>query len=296
MGVCPCCYGGHREGRRHLDQAIALYDPAEHRPLATRFGQDVGVACLVYRSLALWLLGYPEAALADAITRSRCARDRSSCHVDVCACPNKLYLTRCAETTRQQTRKSMNLSLWRTKKARRSGRRAECWYKVGFWPDRQSLRRGSNDHLRDQLHCGQLGATLFVPFYLSYLARAYAELGQFDDAWRCIGEAITAMETTKERWCEAEVHRIAGEIALKSPEPDAAKAEAYFERALAVARQQQAKSWELRAAMSMARLWRDQGKRDEARDLLAPVYGWFTEGFDTLDLKEAKALLDELAA
>ena len=87
---------------------------------------------------------------------------------------------------------------------------------------------------------------------------------------------------------------VAGEIALKSPEPDAVKAEAYFERALAVAREQQAKSWELRAAISIARLWRDRGNRDEARDLLAPVYGWFTEGFDTLDLKEAKALLDEL--
>jgi len=91
------------------------------------------------------------------------------------------------------------------------------------------------------------------------------------------------------------VHRIAGEIALKSLAPGPEKAEAYFARALAVARQQQAKSWELRAAMSMARLWRDQGKRDEARDLLAPVYGWFTEGFDTLDLKEAKKLLEELA-
>jgi predicted ATPase len=107
---------------------------------------------------------------------------------------------------------------------------------------------------------------------------------------------MTAVETTKERWWEAEVRRTAGEIALKSPEPDAAKALAYFECALAVARKQRAKSWELRAAMSMARLWRDQGKRDEARDLLAPVYGWFTEGFDTLDLKEAKALLEELAA
>ena len=139
------------------------------------------------------------------------------------------------------------------------------------------------------------GATLWMPSFLSYLARAYAELGRFDDAWRCIGEAMTAIETTKERWCEAEVNRIAGEIALKSPEPDAAKAQAYFERALAVAREQQAKSWELRAAMSMARLWRDQGKRDEARELLAPVYGWFTEGFDTLDLKEAKKLLDELS-
>jgi predicted ATPase len=107
---------------------------------------------------------------------------------------------------------------------------------------------------------------------------------------------MTAVETTKEKWCEAEVHRIAGEIALMSPDPDTVKAEAYFERALAVARAQQAKSWELRAAMSMARLWRDQAKRDAARDLLAPVYGWFTEGFDTLDLKEAKALLDALAS
>jgi predicted ATPase len=89
---------------------------------------------------------------------------------------------------------------------------------------------------------------------------------------------------------------MAGAIELMSPQPDAAKAEAYFDRALAVARQQQAKSWELRAAMSMARLWRDQGKRDEARELLAPVYDWFTEGFDTLDLKEAKALLDELSS
>jgi predicted ATPase len=130
------------------------------------------------------------------------------------------------------------------------------------------------------------------------LAWAYAGLGQFEDAWRCIGEAMTAVETTKEVWHEAEVHRTAGEIALKSPEPDEAEAEAeaYFERALAVARKQQAKSWELRAAMSMARLWRDQGKRQEARDLLAPVCGWFTEGFDTLDLKEARALLDELHA
>ena len=95
-----------------------------------------------------------------------------------------------------------------------------------------------------------------------------------------------------ERWCEAEIHRIAGEIALISTDSDATKTEAYFERALAVAREQQAKSWELRVAMSMARLWRDRGRQDEARDLLARVYGWFTEGFETLDLKEAKALLD----
>jgi len=103
------------------------------------------------------------------------------------------------------------------------------------------------------------------------------------------------MDATGEKWCEAAVYLTAGEIALKSPEPDAAKAEALFERALTVARQQQAKSRELVAAMSMARLWRDQGKPQQARELLAPVYNWFTEGFDTRDLKEAKALLDALA-
>jgi predicted ATPase len=137
------------------------------------------------------------------------------------------------------------------------------------------------------------GATIYLTFYLPRLSRAHAELGQFEEAWRCIGEAMTAVETSKEKWCEAEVHRVGGEIALKSSEPDAMKAQAYFERALAVARQQQAKSWELRAATSMARLWRDQGKPQQARELLAPIYGWFTEGFDTRDLKEAKALLEE---
>src|SRR6516164_3454385 len=107
---------------------------------------------------------------------------------------------------------------------------------------------------------------------------------------------MNSIETNKEKWFEAEVNRVAGEIAVKSPPPHTAKAEGYFERALAVARQQQAKSWELRAALSLARLWRDQGKMKEARELLAPTYGWFTEGFDTRDLKEAKALLEQLGA
>jgi predicted ATPase len=139
-------------------------------------------------------------------------------------------------------------------------------------------------------------STLYLPVWLSLLARAYGELGRFDDAWRYIDDAAVTVERTKETWYEAEVHRIAGEIALMSPERDEAKAEAYFERALAVARSQQAKSWELHASMSLARLWRDQGKVQQARELLAPVYGWFTEGFDTPDLKHAKALRDELAA
>jgi predicted ATPase len=140
-----------------------------------------------------------------------------------------------------------------------------------------------------------IGAAVFAPFWILHLALAYADLGKFDDAWRSLGETMTAIETSKEKLCEAEINRVAGEIALRSPARDTAMAQAYYERALAVARAQQAKSWELRVAMSLALLWRDQGKPQQARELLAPVYGWFTEGFDTHDLKEAKALLDELA-
>ena len=109
-----------------------------------------------------------------------------------------------------------------------------------------------------------------MPLWLSHFAKAEAQLGRFDDAWRYIGKAIAVIEASKQRLYEADVHRIAGEIALMSPQSDAAKAQAYFERALAVA--QQAKSWELRAAMSRARLWCDQGKPQQARELLAPVW------------------------
>ncbi len=135
---------------------------------------------------------------------------------------------------------------------------------------------------------------MWTPLFSSYLALANAEIGQFNQAWANIREAMTAVETTKESWCDAEINRIAGEILLLSPEPDAAKAETYFARALEVARKQLAKSWELRAAMSMARLLRAQGRRSRAREILTPVYGWFTQGFGTLDLKQAKILLDEL--
>jgi predicted ATPase len=140
------------------------------------------------------------------------------------------------------------------------------------------------------------GTTVETPWYLSHLANIYAKLDRFDDAQRCMSEAMMAIETTKERWFEAEANRIAGQIVLLSPELNAVKAQEYFERALEIAREQQAKSWELRAAMSMARLWRDQGKRQQARELVAPIYGWFTEGFGTPDLKEAKALLEALAS
>jgi predicted ATPase len=139
------------------------------------------------------------------------------------------------------------------------------------------------------------GSIVFVPWYMAHMARAHAELGRFDEAWRHIVEALAAVEKTGETWCESDIHRIAGEIALLSSEQDISKAQTHFERALAIAREQKAKSWELRATTSMARLLRDHGKGQTAREILAPVYDWFTEGFNTRDLKEAKALLDDLA-
>jgi predicted ATPase len=142
---------------------------------------------------------------------------------------------------------------------------------------------------------GATGATLWSPFFLSCLASAHSQLDQPSEARRYTGEAMATMRKTKETWLEAEINRVAGEIALQSPHRDPEKAEAYFERALAVAGMQQAKSLELRAAISMARLLRDRDRHHAARTLLMPVYKWFSEDSDTLDLKQAKALLDTLA-
>jgi predicted ATPase len=294
MGTSLLCTGDIAEGRVHLDRAFALYDPVEHRPLATRFGVDIAVSALSYRSWTIWVLGYPEAALGDAANALNDAREISQAASLMFALFwGSLTCLLCAKYPVAKALIDEFIAVADEKKG-------------AFWKASGMLFQGSLLELTGQaadavqtitsgITAWRLtGATVYMPWWLSCLARAHAELGQLDDAWRCIGEAVTAMETTKEKWCEAEVNRIAGEIAVKSPESDAAKAEDYFERALAVARHQQAKSWELRAAMSMARLWRDQGKRDEARDLLTPVYGWFTEGHDTRDLKEAKALLDEL--
>jgi class 3 adenylate cyclase/predicted ATPase len=281
--------GNFAEARVHYDRAIALYDPVEHRPLATRFAHD-----LRFRSLMLWFLGYPEAGLAyteQALNEARETGSASLMPALDLACFSQLFSGNYA-TAKALSDEQIALAekkgaiYWKTQGLLK---RANLLALTGDASGAVSMFTSLIPVYRS------MGSTISLPWHLFHLAMACGELGQFDDAWSYIGEAMTAVETTKERWCEAEVHRIAGEIALMSPERDAARAETCFERALAVARAQQAKSWEQRAAMSMARLWRDQGKRAEARELLAPVYGWFTEGFDTLDLKQAKALLDELA-
>jgi class 3 adenylate cyclase/predicted ATPase len=281
-------------GAAHYDKALALYDPAKHRALATRFGQDVGVVILSFRAWTLWFLGYPDRARTDiegALTNSR---EIGHAATSMYALNNAIGLH--IHWGNYEDANSFDHDLM----ALAEETNAPYWKGAGIaYRGWLSLLTGNPSAAVDAITSGittwrSTGATYSM--HSAFLARAYAMNDQFDNAWRCIHEAMTAAETTKFRWCEAEVHRAAGEIELMSPQADTTRAEQYFERALTIARAQQAKSWELRAAMSMARLRRDQDKRDEARELLAPVYGWFTEGFDTLDLKEAKALLDELAA
>ena len=296
MGTCLAGTGAFAESRMHFNQALALYIPREHRSLATRFGHDAGVAIISWRSMSLWFLGYPEAALADASQAVNDAREISQAGALMSAlaivtgthifCGNYgIATTYSKELVALAEEKGS--SFWKP-------------YGVVY----QGLLSALSGDARDAVQMITAGiaalqptaATLIVPWFLATLARAYSDLGQFNDAWCSFDKAIETIEIGKEKRWEAEVNRIGGEIALLSPESDKAKAETYFNRALGIAREQQAKSLELRAAMSMARLWRDQGKYQLARELLAPVYGWFTEGLDTLDLKEAKGLLDALSS
>ena len=288
--------GEPSEGCAHFDQALALYDPTEHRPLAARFGQDIRVAILCNRSWALWLLGYPNAAIADSNQAIKDARE-------IGQAASLMYALLHALTTHVLCRNYATASTLADELiGLAEDKSAHFWRAIAILHQGcVSVEAGKEADAIQLITSGiaalqSTGATLRIPQFLSYLAVPYAQLGQFDDAWRLVNEAITTVETTKERWYLPDIYRIAGEVELEPPERDAAKAEGYFERALSIALQQKAKSWELRAAMSMARLWRDQGKPQQARVLLAPVYGWFTEGFDTRDLKEAKALLEELAA
>jgi class 3 adenylate cyclase/predicted ATPase len=295
MGISLFWTGEIAEGRKHLDKAVTLYQPREHRPFATRFGHDPGVAGLINRAFALWSLGHPKAALEDADNAVKNAREIDQAATLMYALSNAAWSQiYCGNYERATALVQELLPLAQEK-------RAAYWTAFGLINQGCLLAlTGSVSNGVSTLSSGiaawrLTGANIWTPFFVSRLAHGYAELGDFQEASRCIKEAIRAVKTTKERWCEADISRIAGEITLISPERDAVKAEEYFELALSVARQQHAKSWELRAAMSMARLWRDQGKPQQARELLAPVYGWFTEGFDTRDLKEAKGLLDKLA-
>ena len=296
MGMALVFKGEFAQARMHLDRAITLYDPAAHRPLAALFGQDNKMAALTFRSFALWLLGYPDAALADAEHALKDAREigQAGTLMYALTLPSWIPIL-CGKYAAANAHSDEAVAL-----AEEKG--TLMWKALGTVTRGCVLALTSKasdavQMINDGITAWRsTGSTFWIPWYLSNLAGAHAQLGEVHEAGRYIGEAMTTLKTAKENWCEAEANRVAGEISLMSPEPDAAKAQAYFEQAVSIARMQQAKSWELRAAMSLARLWRDQGKVLQARELLAPIYGWFTEGFNTRDLKEAKALLEELAA
>ena len=248
------------DGKEHYDRALAIYDPAEHGPLTTRSGRDVGVTLLSFRSACVWQLGYPVASRNDSERAVKNARETGQATTLMYA----LYFAKdshiwCGNYAAANAQVDELIALADAKgtpyfKALGTAGRGWLFALTGKASDAVRAITSGLTSLRST------GATLYEPHHLWYLATAYAELGQRDDARRCIHDAIDKVERSKEKWCEAEVHRIAGEIALKSLAPGPEEAEAYFDRALAVARQQQAKSWELRAAMSMARLLARSGQ------------------------------------
>jgi class 3 adenylate cyclase/predicted ATPase len=294
MGTSLLCTGNVAQSLAHLDQAMGLYNSVKDPPPPTRFGQDVRASILLYRSLALWFSGYPVTALAainDALAHARAINHAATLmYTLVHTSLARIHFGDYA-AARTETDELLALAdekgalLWKSYVALLRG----CVLaQAGNAQDAvQKLASGISAYK-------PTGGTLWLPIWLTHLANAHAELGQFSDAWRCIGEAMTAVEMTKENWWEAEIHRVAGGIALKSPEADAVKAEVYFERALAIARDQGAKSWELRAALDLAQLQYNRGRRADSRDLLSPIYHSFTEGFDTVSLRAAKALLDAM--
>jgi class 3 adenylate cyclase/predicted ATPase len=296
VGTSLLMTGDIANGRAHFDRGITLCDSMDHAPSVTpSIGADAKVVMLGFRSIALWLLGNPKAALTDAEHALRRAREITPVGTLMHTLSWTILIRiLCGDyvTASRLVNELVTLA---------DDKSTSFWKAWGMM--NKGLLLALTGKVLDAVHAStsgiaawrSTGATMCLPYYSSCLAMSYAELGHFDDARCFIRKAMRTIEETKERWFEAEIYRMAGEIELKSPNLGGEKPEAYFARALSIARAQQAKSFELRAATSMARLWSEQAKRDEARNLLTPAYGWFTEGFDTLDLKAAKVLLDDLA-
>ena len=294
VGLSQLFAGDLLASRASLDKAIALFSPAQDHA-ATRYGADHWSSALSGRGAALWALGYPDAALADAALALKSAREFGHAFT----LGNNLIFAAwtCFGCGRYAVAGDHADELVALADAK-----GEPFYNAfGLMLQGLVLTAAGDAETAIKLLTSALsayqasGATLLTPHLLAYLAKAYARLQRWDDARGRLDDAAKIIEGTGERWCESDTLRIAGEIALAKPDKDEAKAEGDFKRALTLARRQRAKSWELRAATSMARLWAEQGKRREARELIAPVYGWFTEGFDTLDLREAKTALEALA-
>jgi predicted ATPase len=294
LGFTRFCLGALPAAREHLEEGIADYTPDQRRAPVFRLGHDPGVACRAYAAQTLWVLGYPEQALARVHEALALAYELSH--------PFSLAFARCWAAMVSQCRRDVPDVHEHAEAAvaLSTAQGFPFWVALGT-----SLRgwalamQGQGEEGIAQVRQGiaafrATGAALWVPFLCTLLAEVSDYLGHTEDGLQALAEAHTLVEQHEERWWEAEVSRLRGVLLLRQPGTPQEEAETWLRRALDVARRQEAQSLELRAAMSLSRLWQQQGKRAEAYELLAPIYGWFTEGFDTADLQEAKALLDEL--
>jgi predicted ATPase len=279
----------------HLEESIALYDLRQDRSLAALYGHDPGVMHRSYTSYVLWWLGYPSQALQRSDKMRMLAQELAhplSVAYALGTASSLHQLRREAQATQERAEAAMALSRE---------------YGFPYWLGIGTIRRGwalaaqgqgaeGVQQIRQGLAVWRAtGADLNRPWFLALLAEACGRAGEAEEGLTAVAEALTAVHIKANRVCEAELYRLKGELLLQQVIPEVQQAETCLQHALATARRQQAKSLELRAAMSLARLWQRQGKRAEAHTLLAPIYGWFTEGFDTADLQEAKALLEALA-
>jgi len=284
--------GRFAASRKHLEEALALYDPSSHRPLVHEIGTHPHVDAQSHLGIVLFCLGYPDQALARS--NAAIAEARRLAH------PPSLAAS-LAPGTRLLSlyRDNVVLGEWVDQLAAVATEQG-----FPFWRAVATIFRGWVTVKKGDVFGGisllrsgsaayrATGAETQTPYHIALLAEACDIAGHIEEALTLLDEALQIVGGTGERWFAAELHRHKGQLLLRQGHPEAA--EELYRKALSIAREQEAKPWELRAAASLARLRRDQGRRAEARDLLAPVYGWFTEGFDTPDLKEAKALLDEL--
>ena len=291
MGVNLFHAGDCAAGREHIGQAYTL----QHRAHMVLFGIDLGVFALSYMAHTLWCLGYPEQALhksQDAVALAQKLSHPFSLTVALAYAAMLSQFRRQMHATRKRAEATVALSeghgfayylAWATI--------------VQGWVGAESgeVEDGMAEMQQGLAALRATGSSLRLPYYRALLAAAFGKTGHVAEGLRALDEAFADVEQTGERWLEAELHRLRGELLLQKRSENSAEAETCFQKALDIARQQQAKSWELRAANSLARLWQSQGKSVQARELLAGIYGWFTEGFDTPDLIDVKVLLEELS-
>jgi len=286
--------GEFMEARQQQESGIAKYTPGQRHLPVLRIAQDLGVGCRSYLAWSLWFLGFPDQALAraqDGLALALELKHPFSAVFARCWLANVLHFRRDVATLREQAETAL---------AQATEQGFPIWVAMatisrGWALAMQNKGEGGVVELAKGIAAWRAtGAGAWLLFYFTIQAEALDLLGKAADARQKLDEAQAAMERTEERWWEAEIYRLRGTLLLRNSTASQAAAETWFERALDVARRQQAKSLELRAATSLARLWCGQSKHAEARTLLAPVIGWFTEGFDTPDLREATKLLDEL--